>query len=80
MAPIKLGSYRALGAGAAVRLEVPPQPRGIAAVRLTLRLVKPLDPDLWTMVEKSYKNLLRYDDLEAARARSPDGISKGADL
>jgi hypothetical protein len=32
------------------------------------------------MVEKSYKNLLRYDDLEAARARSTDGISKDADL
>jgi tetratricopeptide (TPR) repeat protein len=80
MAPIKSGSYRALGAGATLRLEVPAQPRGIAAVRLTLRLFKPLDPDLWTMVEKSYKNLLRYDDLEAARGRSTDGISKGTDL
>ena len=27
------------------------------------------DPKLWDMVEKSYKNLLKYDDLAAARAR-----------
>jgi hypothetical protein len=80
MAPIKKGRYRALGSGATLRLDVPAQPEGVAAVHLTLRLFKPLDADLWSMVEKSYKNLLRYDALEAARERWVNGIPAGEDL
>ena len=69
MAPIGVGSYRALRPGAALHLDIPPQPRGVAAVHLRLRLFKPTDQDLWSMVETSYRNLLRYDDLKAALAK-----------
>ncbi|MGH7770294.1 MAG: tetratricopeptide repeat protein [Candidatus Binatia bacterium] len=78
MAPIGAGSYRALGPGAALRLDVSPQPRGVAKLYLTLRLFKPLDPELWAMVQKSYERLLKYDELKAARARSVEGIPVGA--
>jgi tetratricopeptide (TPR) repeat protein len=78
MTPVGVGSYRALGPGAALRLEVPPQPRGVAKLYLTLRLFKPFDPELWGMVQKSYERLLRYDDLKAARARSVIGIPVSA--
>jgi tetratricopeptide (TPR) repeat protein len=79
MAPIGVGSYRALGPGAALRLDIPPQPKGVAAVHLRLRLFKPTDQDLWSMVETSYRNLLRYDDLKAALARSAIGKANGLD-
>ena len=79
MAPIGVGSYRALGPGAALHLDIPPQPRGVAAVHLRLRLFKPTDQDLWSMVETSYRNLLRYDDLKAALARSAIGMANGLD-
>jgi tetratricopeptide (TPR) repeat protein len=78
MTPIGSGSYRALGPGAALRLDVPPQPRGVAKVYLTLRLFKPFDPELWGMVQKSYERLLKYDELKAARARSVEGIPVSA--
>jgi tetratricopeptide (TPR) repeat protein len=78
MAPIAVGSYRALGPGAAMRLDVPPQPRGVAKLYLTLRLFKPFDPELWGMVQKSYERLLRYDELKAVRARSVEGIPVSA--
>jgi tetratricopeptide (TPR) repeat protein len=80
MAPVGIGRYRALGPGAALRLNIPAQPRGVAEIHLRLRLFKPLDPDLWALVEKSYKNLLRYNDLESARERSLIGIANGAGL
>jgi tetratricopeptide (TPR) repeat protein len=70
MAPIGTASYRALGPGAALRLDIPAQPRGVAKVYVTLRFFKPFDPDLWSMVQKSYERLLRYDELKAVRARS----------
>jgi tetratricopeptide (TPR) repeat protein len=80
MAPVGINRYRSLGPGAALRLNVPPQPRGVAEIGLTLRLFKPLEPDLWEWVEKSYKNLLRYNDLESAQERSLIGISNGTGL
>lgn len=79
MAPIRPGSYRALGPGAALHLNVPPQPRGVAAVHIRLRLFKPTDPDLWSLVETSYRRLLRYDGLKATAARSAVGIANGLD-
>jgi tetratricopeptide (TPR) repeat protein len=80
MAPISAGSYRALGPGAALHLHLPPQPKGVAAVHLRLRLFKPTDQDFWGMVETSYRNLLRYEELKAARDRSVIGITEGAGL
>lgn len=77
MAPIGAGSFRALGPGAALRLDVPPQPNGVATIRFRLRLFKPFDMDLWDMVNKSYKNLLRYNDLKAAQERSVISIMNG---
>ena len=79
MAPIRLGSYRALGPGAALHLDVPPQPRGVAAVHIRMRLFKPTDPDLWSMVETSYRRLLRLDGLKATLARSAVGMANGLD-
>jgi tetratricopeptide (TPR) repeat protein len=79
MAPISEGSYRALGPSASLRLAIPPQPKGVALVHLRLRLFKPADQDLWSMVETSYRNLLRYDDLKAALARSAIGKANGFD-
>ena len=80
MAPVGSGRYRALGPGATLRLNIPPQPRGVAEIHLRLRLFKRLDPDLWAWVEKSYRNLLRYNDLESARERSLIGTANGAGL
>jgi tetratricopeptide (TPR) repeat protein len=80
MAPIGVGSYRALGTAAALHRNVPPQPHGIAAIHLRLRLFKPFDPELWDMVQKSYQNLLRYDDLKTVRNRSVISIAQAADL
>ena len=77
MAPISIGSYRALGPGGALHLDLPPQPKGFAAVHLRLRLFKPTDQDMWDMVKTSYRNLLRYDALKAALARSAIGITNG---
>ena len=79
MAPIGVGSYRALGPRASLHLDIPPQPKGVAVVHLRLRLFKPTDADLWSMVETSYRNLLRYDDLKAALARSAIGVANGLD-
>lgn len=79
MAPIRGGIYRPLGPGASLHLDIPPQPKGVAVVHLRLRLFKPTDQDLWSMVETSYRNLLRYDDLKAALARSTIGKANGFD-
>ena len=79
MARVGAGGFRALGPGASLRLEVPPQPQGIAAVHLSLRLFKPIQPDMWSMVETSYRRLLKYDDLKAARSRSVIGPPNGDD-
>jgi len=80
MVPVGTGRYRALGPDAALRLDIAPQARGVAEIHLTLRLFKLLDPDLWVWVEKSYRNLLRFDDLEAARERSLIGNANGGGL
>jgi tetratricopeptide (TPR) repeat protein len=79
MAPIGAGIFRALGPGATLRLDVPPQPRGVAEIHLRLRLFKPIDPEMWSMVTTSYQRLLRYDDLKVAQSRSVTGISNGND-
>jgi hypothetical protein len=35
-----------------------------------VRLFKDVDGDLWTLVERSYRNLLDWQGLAAARSRS----------
>lgn len=42
----------------------------VASVRLDLRLLKPVDPQTWDMVETSHRNLLAFAALEDARKRS----------
>ena len=42
----------------------------VATVRLELRLLKPVDPQTWDMVEASHRNLLAFAALEDARERS----------
>ena len=80
MAPIGTNGFRALGPGAALRLVVPAQPRGVGEIHLSLRLFKPLDKDLSEMIRKSYHNLLRHDALKAMRDRSVASLTQGADL
>jgi hypothetical protein len=41
-----------------------------ARARLTLRAFKPVPPELWKLVEKSYANTLDPEGLAAARART----------
>lgn len=79
MAAAGSGAFRALGPGASLRLDVPPLPQGIAAVHLRLRLFKPIQPDMWSMVKTSYRRLLSYDDLKAAQTRSLIGLPNGDD-
>ena len=79
MKPIGIGSYIPLGPGAALRLDIDQQPQGVAVVRLSLRLFKLIEPELWRMVKKSYENLLRYDDLKTTQARSFPAGSGGAE-
>ncbi|HXE57636.1 MAG TPA: hypothetical protein VNK43_06510 [Gemmatimonadales bacterium] len=64
------GRFYADSADPAIRLTVPPRPRGVERLRLELRLFKPVDPDLWAMARKSYRNRLAHDALEVARDRT----------
>jgi tetratricopeptide (TPR) repeat protein len=51
-------------------VSVPLQPEGISAVRLRLRLCKPVDPTTWEMVAPAYHNMLDESGLAAAWART----------
>ncbi|MGH7476602.1 MAG: tetratricopeptide repeat protein [Longimicrobiales bacterium] len=64
--PFDLGQER----GAPLRIELAEELESIEEVWLVIRLPKPVDSNLWTMVEKSYRNRLDADGLAAARARS----------
>lgn len=44
-------------------------PDGAARLRATLTLYKAVPAELWAAVEQSYRNVLAYEHLEAARAR-----------
>ena len=79
MIRVASGRYRGLGPGASLRLGVPPQPEGIAAVYLRLRLFKQIDHSTWSIIRTSYERLLRYDALRAAQSRSIIGFSVGND-
>ena len=79
MVRVASGRYRGLEPGASLRLEVPPQPEGIAAVYLRLRLFKPIDQSMWNMVRTSYERLLRYEDLKIVQSRSIIAITAGND-
>jgi len=54
----------------ALTLPLPEGRSTIARVRLRLRLYKPADAAAWAMVRKSYRNLLRWDQLQLSRART----------
>lgn len=43
-----------------------PPPGGVARLVLHLRFDRPVDPALWTMISKSYRNQLLYDRLTAS--------------
>lgn len=64
------GSWRADGGDSRLSLAVPTQAKGVAAVRLRLRLFKPLDPTTWNYAATAYRNRLDRAGLEAAQARS----------
>lgn len=67
--PAGPGRYRATGPASALRID-PPASAPIAGLTMYLRLFKPVDPDLWSGVERSYRNLLDWDGLAAAAART----------
>ncbi|HEV8150797.1 MAG TPA: tetratricopeptide repeat protein [Gemmatimonadales bacterium] len=64
------GSWRAEGAEAKLLVVVPPQPEGIATVRLRLRLCKPVDQATWALVVPAFHNLLDENGLAAAQSRT----------
>lgn len=66
--PSPEGSWRARDR--ALRLSLPALPDGLAAVELRVRRTKPVTPATWDAVERSYRNLLAWERLERARARS----------
>lgn len=43
---------------------------GVEQIEMRVRLKKPVDPTLWTMVERSYRNRLDFEGLARARASS----------
>lgn len=55
------------GRDPALRLEVAARD-GVESITLRIRLPKPVDPVLWSMVEKSYRNRLDHDGLARALA------------
>jgi hypothetical protein len=60
----ELRAARALTAGAPPAASAP-----VARVRAQVRLRKPAPTDLWEVVERAYRNQLREEDRDAARAR-----------
>lgn len=70
MAPIGGGRFRVNGPNAALHLDIPPQPQSVAHIDVRLRLFKPVDAELWNMVRRSYRNLLRHESLKALQDRS----------
>lgn len=53
-----------------VRVPIGPAVTEVARAGVMLELFKPVDAETWAMVASSYRNLLRGDALEDARARS----------
>jgi hypothetical protein len=64
------GGLRPLGDSTAATFEVPSLRTGVAGVQLRIRLFKPVDEGLWLSVARGHRNLLDYDGLAAAEART----------
>ncbi len=64
------GAISAQGKASSACREAVALPHGAARVRVELALFKALPESLWNSAQRSYRNTLREDRLEAARARS----------
>ncbi|MDX1745576.1 MAG: hypothetical protein R3324_06540, partial [Halobacteriales archaeon] len=53
-----------------VALPLPPTPANVVWLEADVRLLKPMDPDTWKLVEASYRNVLDFEGLENARRRT----------
>lgn len=70
MEPAGQGALRPTGESTMAAYSVPHLAGGVAGVRLTIRLYKPVDAALWASVEKSYRNLLDEAGLALAAERT----------
>ena len=61
-----------LDSASAFPVEVPSQPSGVEMVHLTLRLFKPLDAEISTIVDSAYRNLV--DDARYHNAQERSGM------
>lgn len=53
-----------------LELHVPPQPGGVARLRMRVRLLRPVRPDVWRTIEGSYATVLDGAGAAEARQRS----------
>jgi hypothetical protein len=66
----RLGVEPNEGQPAEARIALPPLTSGLERIRLMIRIPKPIDRPLWTVVEQAYRNRLLFDQLRRARERS----------
>ena len=65
--PVDAHVYQPLGVGSALVLPVSNGVSAVRGVRLRVALFKPVDPDLWAVVSKSFRN--RLDEVGLVRAK-----------
>lgn len=67
--PFGPGRYRATGPASALRVDAPAR-EPVAGFTVHLSVFKPIDPELWSGIERSFRSLLDWNGLAAAARRT----------